>query len=536
MEHMSTVEILIALLLAICALAIVAQRVRISPPVAFLLGGIAFAELPGLKDFRIEPSQILVIFLPPLLMEAAYFTSLRDFRRNLRSILQLAVGLVFVTATAVAWAFVSIVPGATWAAGFVLGAIVSPPDAVAATSIIRNMPVPKRVITVLEGESLINDASGLVLYKFAVAAVLTGYFSFAEAAGQLAWMCLSGISIGLAIAYILVKKFRHIRDGSIEILSTFIVPYSAYVLAELVHGSGVLAVVASGLYLGWHAPTLFSAKLRMPAEAVWKMVSFLLSALVFLLIGLEIPALLKRLSVYEPATLTWYALAVCAVAFVVRFIYVFAIAYGTRYFFPSIRRTDPYPAWQNVFLVAFVGMRGVVSLATALALPVAISWGMEFPHRDLIIFLAVALIVFTLVIQGLALPWIVRRLSLSFDITILQEDWDARHTAARTAMARIEAMEKADGPGDNPALARIKAHYLTRLEALGDGPNTPLYPTEGSSVSSHPVIQEEYRLWQELLTAERQAVVGMRHAYTISDDIMNEILRELDLMSNRFAH
>lgn len=533
---MTTVEILIALLLAICALAIVAQRVRISPPVAFLLGGIAFAEMPGLKDFRIEPAQILMIFLPPLLMEAAYFTSLRDFRRNLRSILQLAVGLVFVTAVAVAWVFVSIVPGATWAAGFVLGAIVSPPDAVAATNVIRNLPVPKRIITVLEGESLVNDASGLVLYKLAVAVVMTGYFSFADASAQLAWMCFSGITIGLAIAYVFVKKFPHIRDGSIEILSTFIVPYSAYVLAELVHGSGVLAVVAGGLYVGWHAPTIFPARLRMPAEAVWKMVSFLLSALVFLLIGLEIPALMKRLSVYNPSALTWYAFAVCAAAFVVRFIYVFAMAYGTRYFFPAIRRRDPYPAWQNVFLVAFVGMRGVVSLATALALPVAISWGVEFPHRDLIIFLAVSLIVFTLVIQGLSLPWVVRKLSLSFDMSILQEDWDARHTAARTAMARIEEMEKADGPADNPALARIKSHYLSRLEALGDGPNTPLYPTEGSTVSSHPVIQEEHRLWQELLTAERQAVVGMRHAFTISDDIMNEILRELDLMANRFAH
>lgn len=536
METLSTTEILITLMLAICGLAILAQRLRVSPPVVFLLGGVVFAGLPGLRDFSVEPSQMLTIFLPPLLMEAAYFTSLRDFRRNLRPILQLAVGLVFITAAAVAWVFVTLVPGASWAAGFVLGAIVSPPDAVAATAVIRGMRVPKRVITVLEGESLINDAAGLVLYKFAVAAVMTSQFSLPQASLQLLWMSFAGCTVGLSIAWLFVLKFPKIRNSSIEILGTFIVPYGAYLMAEAIHGSGVLAVVSAGLYLGWHAPTLFPVRLRIPAEAVWKMTTFFLTALVFLMIGIEIPKLLGRLAVYDTVLLISLALAVCMTALLVRFIYVYTVTYGTRFFFSSIRARDPYPAWQNVFIVAFTGMRGVVSLATALALPVTISWGVDFPHRDLIIFLSVSLIVFTLVVQGLSLPWIVRRLTLAFDTNLLHEDWHARHTAASTAMGRILEMEKANGEDENPALARLRAHYEARLEALGDGPNTPLYPTEEGSISSHPVIQEEHRIWRELLAAEREAVVGLRKVYAIGDDIMNDILRELDLLATRFSH
>ncbi len=300
-------------------------------------------------------------------------------------------------------------------------------------------------------------------------------------------------------------------------------------------GSGVRAVVASGFYVTGHAPTLFPARLRIPAEAVWKMTTFFLSALVFLMIGIQIPSLFARLSVYRPSELAFYAAATCATAFLVRFVYVYAMAYGTRFLIPSIRRKDPYPTWQNVFLIAFIGMRGVVSLATALALPVTISWGFEFPDRDLIIFLSVTLIVFTLVIQGLSLPWIVRKLTLTFDPNFLHEDWNARHTAARTAMEKILEMEQVNGD-ENPALARLKAHYQTRLEALGDGPNTPLISTEEGNSSSHPVIAEEHRIWQELLTAERQAVIGLRKAYAISDEIMHDIMREIDLLANRFAH
>jgi CPA1 family monovalent cation:H+ antiporter len=531
---METAEILTTLLLVICLLATLAEHVRTPGPIVFLLGGTALAFIPALQAFDIEPQAILTIFLPPLLMEAAFFTSVRDFRNNIRPILQLAVGLVAVTAAAVAYVFVHMLPGATWALGFVMGAIVSPPDAVAATSIIRRMRVPRRIVAIIEGESLINDASGLILYNFAVAAVMTGKFSGWEAGQHFLWMIACGVAVGVGLAKLYMFLYPRIRELSVEILLTFVVPYVAYLAAEKLGGSGVLAVVAAGLYVSWNAPAVLTPAFRLPAEAIWKMVTFILNGLVFMLIGLKIPALLSRLSVYAPAELFRYSALICATALLVRIVYVFATAYGIRFLFPALRRRDPYPGWQNVFVIGFIGMRGVVSLATALALPVTMGWGPAFPYRDLITFLALSLIVFTLVAQGLSLPWLLRKLTLTFDPRILQEDWNARVSAARQALAKIDEVEKSGG-AHSGALERIRAHYLARLESLGDGPNTPLFATEIPSSAEHPLVKEENRLWQDTLAIERDVVVGLRRAYAIGDDVMHDILRELDLLSARFA-
>jgi CPA1 family monovalent cation:H+ antiporter len=531
---METAEILTTLLLVICLLATLSERARVPGPIIFLLGGTALAFVPALQSFEIEPQAILTIFLPPLLMEAAFFTSLRDFKNRLNAILQLAVGLVIVTATAVAFVFKGMLPDATLAAGFVLGAIVSPPDAVAATSIIHRMQVPRRIITIIEGESMINDASGLILYKFAVAAVMTGQFSLGLACGHFLWMIVCGPLVGLLIGALVIALFPRIRELSVEILITFVAPYVAYLLAEACQASGVLAVVATGLYVSWNSPIVFTPQFRIPAEAVWKMVTFVLGALVFILIGLKIPSLLTHLSVYSYSELLRYCALICGTAILVRFIYVFAVAYGMHFVFPRLRKRDPYPSWQNVFVIAFTGMRGVVSLATALALPLSISWGVDFPYRDLITFLALSLIVFTLIMQGLSLPWLLRKLTLTFDGRILTEDWNARVSAAKQALAKIEEIEKS-GVVPNPSLERIKNHYLVRLELLGDGPNTPLYPTEIPSSASHPTVQAENRLWQDLLAIERDVIVGLRRGYHIGDDVMHEIIRELDLLANRFT-
>lgn len=530
---METAEILTTLLLVICLLATLAEHVRIPPPIVFLLGGTSLAFVPTLQAFEIEPQAILTIFLPPLLMEAAFFTSVRDFNNNIHAILQLAVGLVLATAAAVACVFVHMVPDATWALGFTLGAIVSPPDAVAATSIIRRMRVPRRIVTIIEGESMINDASGLILYNFAVAAVMTGQFSGIDAGQHFLWMVVTGIGVGLVPAWLFLFLYPRIREVSVEILLTFVVPYVAYLAAEAVHGSGVLAVVAAGIYVGWHSPALFAPTFRIPAEAVWKMVTFVLNGLVFILIGLKIPMLLARLSVYPFADLLRYSAAICGTAVLVRLVYVFAVAYGTRFLSPSIRRRSPYPNWQNVFVVSFTGMRGVVSLATALALPVTIGWGPAFPYRDLITFLALSLIVFTLVVQGLSLPWLLRKLTLTFDPRVLEEDWGARVSAARQAIEKIDELEKA-GDVHGTVLERMRAHYQARLESLGDGPNSPLFATEIPNSAEHPLVKEENRLWQEALAIERKVVVGLRQAYKIGDDVMYDILRELDLLAARF--
>jgi CPA1 family monovalent cation:H+ antiporter len=534
---MNGTEIFLIMLLAVSVVAYLAQRVNMAQPIAFVLAGMALAMLPDFPKFEIAPEIILLIFLPPLLSEAAYFTSLRDFRQNQRPILQMAIGLVVVSCVGVAYTLHWLMPEVSLAVCFVLGAIISPPDAVAAIAVTKKVAVPKRITVLLEGESLINDATGLVLYKFAVAAVVTGGFSLMDASLHFVWMCVSGIAIGIAIGLLVVHIFPRIQEMSVEILSTFLAPYAAYLLAEEVHGSGVLAVVAAGIIMSWHAPKLFPSAFRIPAQAVWRMTTFVLNGIVFLMIGLYAPAILRSLSTtYDLGEILILSLVVPLVAILIRFAWIYALAYGTRYLFASIRARDPYPTWQNVFVIAWTGMRGVMSLATALALPLTLSDGWtSFPHRDLIIFLAFDVILFTLVLQGLSLPWIIKKLSLTYDLNALQEQWTARKEATEAALARLDDM-RGDHTIQSAALERIISHYRDRIESLGDGPNTPLNPNEPPTSENHPIIQTENRIWRDVLDAERQVVVRMRQTFAISDDVMHEILSDIDLLHNRFAN
>lgn len=527
---------LLILLTAICICALCAHRFRIATPIAFLIGGIVMALLPGMTPIRIKPEHMLVIFLPPILMEAAFFTSIRDFKSDLRAILLLAVGLVIVTAVAIAGVVVALIPGASWALGFVLGGIVSPPDAAAAIGALRGVRLPKRIVTILEGESLINDASGIVIYKLALTAVVLGSFSFADAGSLLAWKMLGGTGIGLVVAWLFVTLYPYVREPSVEILSTFVPPYAAFMLAEWQEMSGVLAVVAAGLYIGWHAPRVFTSRMRIPAEAVWKMLTFFLNALAFLLIGLELPGLIQNLHLHENPHLIALALVVCITSVIVRFAWVYSMAYGLRYLLNRVGAIkEEYPNWQNVFVIGWTGMRGVVTLALALALPLTLTDGSAFPHRDLLIFLGTGVILFTLLIQGLSLPWLTRTLSLTFDIQRMQEEWHARVIAAQRAIARLDHL-KADASVHLPALARIREHYSERLESLGDGPNTPLDPSRAPGLMSHPLLQAENRLWKEALHEEREALLSLRRDFKLSDDILYDILREMDLLAARFHH
>jgi len=531
---MNGTEVFLIFLVTICVVAYLAKRVGVAYPIAFVVAGMALAVIPGFPAFEIPPDVLLLIFLPPLLSEAAYFTSLRDLKANIRPILQLALGLVVASCVAVAYAIVWADPALGLGLGFVLGAIISPPDAVAAVSVTRNVKIPRRVMTILEGESLVNDATGLVLYKFAVAAVVTGSFSLAQASMQFTWMVASGIFIGWVTGWLYMRIFPRIQEMSVEILSTFLMPYAAYLLAESVHGSGVLAVVAGGLTIGWYAPERFTPVFRIPAQAVWKMVSFVLNGLVFLLIGLYFPRLLHNLSAYSATDLAQLVVILSVVAIGVRIIWVYTLSYGLRFFIPAMRRKDPYPPWQNVFIVAWTGMRGVVSLATALALPLTIADGSAFPHRDLIIFLAFTFILVTLILQGLSLPWISRKLSLIYDATLLQEQWDARKEAVERALEKLNELRQ-DPSIQSAALERIHSHYNDRMLSLGDGPNTPLNSNEAPTAQNHPLVVMESRLWKDVLEAERMAVVCLRQNFKISDDVMHEILRDIDLLHNHYA-
>jgi CPA1 family monovalent cation:H+ antiporter len=528
---------LLMLFTAICFCALIAHRFRVAMPIVLLLGGVALALLSDMQQIEISPEHMLLIFLPPILMEAAFFTSIRDLKMESRAILMMAVGLVIFTTLVIGAVFVQLLPGASWPLGFVLGAIISPPDAAAAIGAVKGIRLPKRVLIILEGESLVNDASGIVLYKLAVGAVLAGSFSLADAGSLLVWKTLGGISIGLALAWLFVKIYPFLRDPSVEILSTFLPPYAAFLLAEHYGMSGVLAVVAAGLYVGWHAPRLFTPRMRIPAEAVWKMVVFFLNGVAFLIIGLQLPSLVQRLDVMNNPAILLLALVVCLVSVAVRFIWVYVMAYGLRHVLIrlGLESRDRIPSWQNVFVVGWTGMRGIVTLALALAIPLTLSDGSPFPYRDLIIFLSISIIIFTLVLQGISLPWLIRKLTLTFDPKRMEEEWHARVAAARDALTRLDEL-KTDTSVHMPALMRIREHYSERLESLGDGPNTPLHPDHAPGLMSHPLLQAENRLWAEVLKKERETLLRLRRDYTIGDDVMHDILREMDLLAARFHH
>jgi Na+/H+ antiporter len=530
-------SLLLIILATICLCALLAHRLKLAPPIAFLIGGVILALVPHMPHVVIDPEYMLLIFLPPILMEAAYFTSIRDFRSESRAILLLAVGLVIVTAFVVGGVIVHMVPGSSWALGLVLGAIVSPPDAAAATGALKGIRLPKRIVSILEGESLVNDATGIVLYKLALGSVLVGSFSLVDASGLLVWKIIGGVSVGVVIGVIFVQIYPFLRDLSVEILATFLAPYAAYMICESYNMSGVLAVVASGLYIGWHAPSIFKARMRIPTEAVWRMVVYFLNALAFLLIGLQLPQLVQNLDLADHPDIIELAVAICVASVIVRFLWVYATGYGLRLILIrlGIDQRERLPNWQNVFVIGWTGMRGVVTLALALALPETLPNGAPFPERDLIVFLSICMIVFTLVLQGISLPWLVRKLTLTFDPKRMEEEWQARHAAAVNALARLDEL-KEDGTVHMPALARIREHYAERLQSLGDGPNTPLNPDNAPGLMSHPLLQAENRLWSEALRKERETLLQLRKSYTIGDDVLHDIMGEMDLLSARFYH
>lgn len=531
---MTPMLIFVVVFFALCVLGILAERLRVAMPIAFVLGGVGLGLIPEISSISIPPQYILFIFLPPILMEAAYFTSIRDFRQALRPILQLALGLVVVTVLVVGVVADALIPGMTFALGCLLGAIISPPDAVAATSLVRHLSIPKKIVDILEGESLVNDATGLVIYGFAVAAVTTGVFSLPAASAEFFYMASVGIVIGLGIGVAFIKLFPFIKQPSIEILSTFLVPYLAYMAAETAHSSGVLAVVAAGLYITWNAPKVFHSSFRVPAESIWKMVVFVMNALVFLLIGIEAPALLKEFSGEALLAFSGYAFIITLVAIIVRIVWVFALAYGTRFVMPHIRKKDPYPKWQNVLVVGWVGMRGVVSLATALAIPMTVFDGSAFPMRDEILFITIAVILFTLVGQGLTLPFLLRRLPLAFNPKLAHEEWYARHHATKQALTRLHELEEEHDIHPR-ALTRVRGYYEDKLELLGDGPNTPINPDAADDLPAQsPIVKQEHVLWQELLMQEQKAIHDLRKGFHIGDDVMHELLREIDSLASRF--
>jgi CPA1 family monovalent cation:H+ antiporter len=513
---MDLLEVVLFLLLLSVALGWVARRLDFPYPIALVIGGAALGFLPELPQFPFDPQFILVLVLPPILYQAALLTSWRDFKANIRPISLLAVGLVIATTLAVGAALKLVVPDIPWAAAFVLGAIVSPPDAVAATAILTRLNVPRRVVTILEGESLVNDASGLVLYKFAVAAVMTGAFSFLDASAQFVSVAIGGVIVGVVLGRFFVFIHRYLGDVFIEVLMTLSVPYIAYILAEWLHVSGVLAVVAAGLVRGRYSPEIVSAEMRIIARSVWNLLVFLLTSLVFILIGLQLSGIVGRLTGYSATELVFYGTLVSAVAIAVRFAWIYPATYLPRMLSARLRELDPAPPEAALFIMSWCGMRGIVSLAAALALPLALDGGAPFPGRDLIIFLTFVVIAVTLVLQGLSLALLIRVLRVGTDWSEHEEEQHARFALGKAAIAAIgELAAKENVPAE--MAERIRAEFAEKVR---------IAPPGGQVLSGGADVAK--RLRSAAIRAERQELIRIWRENKISDDVLHHLEEDLD--------
>lgn len=512
---------LLGLLVAVGALLALAPLLRLPLPIPLVLGGVVMGFIPGLPQVALSPEIVLVAVLPPLLYAGAFFTSLRDLRTNRRPIMLLAFGLVAATMTAVAIVAHEWI-GLPWAVAFTLGAIVSPTDALAATEIASRLGAPRRIVSLIEGESLLNDGTALVLYAAAAGAALGGTFSLLDTSGRIVVNVVGGIAIGLAVGWLVRQVRRRLADPPTEVAIAVLSGYLAYLPAVALGVSGVLAAVTIGIYMGWHTPELTTERTRLTGNAFWEILVFVVNALLFVLVGLQLRRIIDGLSGLSSPRLIGYAAIVCATVILVRIVWVPIFAYLPRWAFRSVREHDPYPPWQWPALLSWVGIRGAVSLVAALALP------KSFPDRELIIFLTFGVIVATLVLQGLTLPALIRVLRITDDGGADREDATARINAAEAALARLEQLVEEDEVHPQTA-ARVRDsldfrrnRFLARLDDGDDG------STEERSLAYQ-------RVMHELLAAERDALLALRNDRVIDDNVMQRVQRDLDLEAARLG-
>ncbi len=512
---MQALELVLALLVVVVVITPLAPAVRVPAPILLVLGGLLLALIPQVPDVVLAPDLAFLLFLPPLLYSAAFDTSLRDLRAHLRPVVSLAIGLVLATIGAVALVVHTLLPELGWPLAFALGAIVSPPDAVAAVAVFRGLGVPRRLVTVLEGESLFNDATALVAYQMALAAAATATFSLGEASLRFVVVGLGGLLVGLASGWLVANLQRRLVDPAVEITVSMLAPFGVYIAAQAVQVSGVLATVAAGLCAGWWAPDL-TPETRLRSRAVWDTGSFLLNGLVFILIGLQLLRILPALATRPLSVLVAYGVMISVTAIVVRFVWVFGAERFSRVF--TYGATGPMQ-WRELFVVGWAGMRGVVSLATALALP------LETPERDLLLFLTFCVILVTLVGQGLSLPWLVRALGLSPDAPAITQERRAWRAAAEAAIDRIDQLA-AEWPTHQPLLESLRTQYVHRATHLNA-------PVDGVPDAGEQELLEHRQIRQAVLDAEREAVVDLRRRGGLDDHAWRRVQRDLDLEALR---
>jgi CPA1 family monovalent cation:H+ antiporter len=516
-------ELILICLVAVALLALAARKIRVPYPILLTVGGVALALIPGLPQIRLDPQLVFDLFLPPLIYPGAVWTSWRDFRSNLRPILLLAIVLVLVTMSSIAFVF-HYLTGLPWAVGFVFGAIISPPDAVAALAVTQQLRVPRKIVVILEGESLVNDATSFISFRFAVAAVMTGSFSLGQALWQFLLVAAGGICVGLAVGWLATRVQKALDDPPVQTMFSLLTPYVAYFAGEKLHVSGILAVVIAGMFYGWWAPRILSGRMRLQALPVWEMVVFILNGLLFMLIGLELPQVIHALPPSSAADLARLALVVVAAVVVVRFVWMFGATYLPRLVSSTFRRRNPAP-WQHTALIAWTGMRGADSLAGALAIPFVLPDGQPFPGRNLILLLTFAAIFGTLVLQGLTLSPLVRWLKIVDDRVTEKEEKLARLRANEAALARLEALQNSNEPR-SAGFERLRSEYKERIQQLRNEA-----PHEGGARSLFSPDFEE--LAREALQTERDTVIQLRYQEAISDQALRRIQRDIDLAEAR---
>jgi Na+/H+ antiporter len=525
MDNFHQLEIIILLLTAVLALMTVARKFAIPYPILLVIGGLVLSFVPGLPTIRLNPDLIFLVFLPPVLWAAAYFTSWREFRANARPITLLAVGLVLATTVAVATVAHAAFPGLSWAGAIILGAIVSPPDAVSATAIMKHLHLPRREVTILEGESLVNDATALVLYRSALAAIMSGTFDFSHALMDFFLAATMGVAVGLIVSIVSCWVLRLTQDSFSEIAITLLAPYIAWVLAEQIHASSVLACVAGGLYIRQRFSAIVAPITRIHARAIWDLLVFIINGVIFILIGLQLDTLREAVPSSQLMQLTVNGILISVTAIGVRLLWVPMAAWVPRLISASLRTRDPMPPWQNLFILGWSGMRGVVSLAAALALPLTTVAESPFPFRAEIILVAFMVILVTLVVQGLSLPMLIRTLKLDKDTSIEYEERRARERAALAALALLDDMTNEDWPVPDH-IEQLRVHYGRRLQRN----------VETTSVEYTKEVTDAFRrLRHETLTAERLAVISLRNDDVISDEILLRLEHELDVEAIRIG-
>lgn len=531
MENFQVIIFLLAVLISLSALG---ERVKIPQPILLVVAGLVIGFIPFLPDLELDPDIIFLIFLPPLLFDAAAQTSWHDFKADIRPISALAVSLVFFTIGAVAVTAHYLVPHFGWPLAFLLGAIISPTDAVAASSIIKGLNLNRRVMTIIEGESLVNDASALIAYRHALTAVLTGNFIFWQVGLQFLIVACGGILVGIIVGYILVFVHKQITNNAlVETGMSLLTPYLAYVAAEEIHVSGILSVVTAGLIISWRSPEIFTYQTRMRTRVIWDTIVFMLNGFVFILIGLQLPGILRQVVNYSTKELIGYGVVISLVTIVVRILWVFAGAYVTKMFRPKKMDEETTPAeaepvpWKNILIIAWTGTRGVLSLATALALPLVLHTGRSFPQRHMILFLAFVVIFVTLVVQGLSLPLLIRMLNIKPDTNESKEQKELQlhilqstiHFIDRDLPVRLEHDAKEQLKNKYNARAD-KLSKEIRIHKRNENKDNPV-PVEVVT----PILNAQI----EIGKFQRELLIRIHKEGAYSDVAIKEVQRDMDI-------